>query len=63
MGRKEDMGQLVKVGFLREKKNKTLNIRTRKGEASKKEIQNLMSAKKVIFKGYGYVVVSRKKTK
>lgn len=67
MERKEEMEQLVKAGFLREKKNKkakkTSDIKLKGKEVSMNELHNLLSAKKIVFQGYGYAIICKNKSK
>ncbi len=59
---KEEMNQMIKAGFLREKKkNPMYGLKSRKKEVSGKEVQKLIDEGKIIFKGYGYVIVKRSK--
>ena len=63
---KEDIEQMVKAGFLREKKEKKLkvaNIKLRSKEVSINNLRKLLNDKKIIFQGYGYAIICKKKSK
>lgn len=61
MGRKEDMEQLLKSGFIREKKQKVPNIKLHGKEVPAGKLSEILVNRKVIIKGYDYVIVSKNK--
>ena len=64
--KKEEIERMMKAGFIREKKNRTKtidNIKFKEKEISGKKLSEFLTNRKIIFQGYGYAIVSKKKSK